>query len=314
MSFCLVRIEKGNLSPEDLGIITDKAFEDFGCEGKHFFDIDEAKVDEILGKRAYSGGDIPDEVIWEVEALSEENEKYLGFYFDRASLRNFALFLEKDFPHCKFQIKDIEDKDWNEEWKKTYAVIKVNEDLNIVPEWEKEKDRAQDVYIYPGMGFGTGSHETTFLCLSELTKWVDKEKEIECLDFGCGSGILGIAAIKRNKARVDFVDIDPNALDNCVQNLELNEFQNYKEGHGVILRDRYKEKKYDLVFANILENILIAEKKTLLNSLKKNGILILSGLLNDQKQNIINNYSEHVEHIDSMDKGDWSCLVFRGKA
>jgi ribosomal protein L11 methyltransferase len=131
-----------------------------------------------------------------------------------------------------------------------------------------------------------------------------------CLDFGCGSGILGIAAMKTKKMRTHFCDIDRSALENCTQNLVLNFSGQNLEGTELIIRERYVPKKYDLVFANILEHVLISEKPTIMDSIKSGGYLIVSGILNHQVDTIIKAYS-HMEKKSVVSKGDWSAILFK---
>ena len=234
----------------------------FNCSGIEEFSLDEPMVDEILGDRAYSGGDLPLAVLDEVDEACSKSYK---FYFDKQNcekdVEEFQNYLaSQGVTVSKVERKKVED--WNEKWRESYRPIEVSSELIIIPSWEKVENRESEIYIYPGMGFGTGGHETTYLCLKHFE---DIRKNLQagglCLDFGCGSGILGIAAIKKLKMAVDFCDIDKNALDNCVQNLELNFEDKDLGGQRLVIRDRFKaEKKYQLVFANILENILIDEK------------------------------------------------------
>jgi ribosomal protein L11 methyltransferase len=161
------------------------------------------------------------------------------------------------------------------------------------------------------MGFGTGTHETTYLCLNLFDKISDQLKPgSHCLDFGCGSGILGIAALKIKRMPVLFCDIDKNALDNCVQNLVLNFEGENLEGSKLVIRERYHPSEYDLVFANILEHVLIMEKEIILASLKGNGFLIVSGLLNHQVETIVSHYS-FLEKVAVVSKNDWSAILFK---
>ena len=108
------------------------------------------------------------------------------------------------------------------------------------------------------------------------------------------------------------VDIDVAALDNCVMNLELNDHNDYNTNKQVILRDRFKpqDETYDLTFANILQDVLILEKKLLLNTLKPSGYLIVSGLLNEQVDTIVSEYAS-LECVQVSTKNDWSCVLFK---
>jgi ribosomal protein L11 methyltransferase len=299
--------------------INDIALNSFHVDGIEEFSLDEATVDEILGERAYSGGDIPTEVIHEVEretkATKDLNYKYYFFNGDLKRAEDFHSYLTENHPDFEKTIEQNEFSDWNEEWKKHYAPIEVADGLRVVPEWYKEdgyKDNKDDIYINPGMGFGTGEHETTFLCLKlfEGIKENLTEKGL-CLDFGCGSGILGIGAVKKKDMQVDFVDIDPAALDNCLVNLKLNFHENDLNGHVLTIRERYEQgEKFELVFANILEHVLILEKPVILDALKEGSYLILSGILNHQVENILEQYSS-LNHVETVSKGDWSAILLR---
>lgn len=295
------------------------ALEDFGCDGIEEFSLEEARVDQILGERAYSGGDIPESLIDEVEAATIDQEAFTYKYFFyqndfEENSSNFVFFIKENYPELPLFTAQKNIEDWNAEWKKFYTPIIVSERLEIIPEWLKdsrEHSSAQKVYIYPGMGFGTGTHETTYLCLSLFDKITDELKVgTSCLDFGCGSGILGIAALKIKHMPTLFCDIDKSALDNCVQNLVLNFEGENLEGSKLVIRERYTPAKFELVFANILEHVLILEKEVILDSLQKNGFLIVSGLLNHQVETIVSQYSS-LEKVAVVSKNDWSAILFK---
>lgn len=297
------------------------AIEDYGCDGVEEFSLEEAKVDSILGERAYSGGDIPESLIDEVQAaiVDQENFTYKYFFYEgdyETNSAEFVFFMKQNYPEISLFTAQRDFEDWNAEWKKFYNPIFVSENLEVIPEWMSQthvKKSKHQVYIYPGMGFGTGTHETTFLCLVLFDKILNElSSKSTCLDFGCGSGILGIAGMVTKNMQTHFCDIDRSALENCTQNIVLNfEGQNL-EGTELIIRDRYSPKKYDLVFANILEHVLISEKPVITSSVKKGGHLIVSGILNHQVENIIQNYS-HMDKVSVVTKGDWSAILFKDK-
>lgn len=297
------------------------AIEDYGCDGVEEFSLEEARVDSILGERAYSGGDIPESLIDEVQAaiVDQENFTYKYFFYEgdyETNSAEFVFFMKQNYPEISLFTAQRDFEDWNAEWKKFYNPIFVSENLEVIPEWMAQthiKKSKHQVYIYPGMGFGTGTHETTFLCLVLFDK-IQQELTAKstCLDFGCGSGILGIAAMVVKRMKTHFCDIDRSALENCTQNIVLNfEGQNL-EGTELIIRERYSPKKYDLVFANILEHVLISEKPVINSSIKNGGYLIVSGILNHQVENIIQNYA-HMEKVSVVTKGDWSAILFKDK-
>jgi ribosomal protein L11 methyltransferase len=290
------------------------ALEELGALGIEEFSLDEAQVDEILGDRSYSGGDLPQDVLDEVEnhVLSGPNN-YRFFFDDPQNAEAFYQKVKTEFL-CESQVEEKKSEDWNAEWKKHYAPIQVNDSLEIIPSWSKDYKSIcrEQIYIYPGMGFGTGSHETTFLCLKLFTEYLLNKKVETVLDFGSGSGILGLAVFKfYPEAKVDFYDIDAEANKNCYQNAETNNLEH--KAFRLLLpevRSALME-TYDVVFANILESILIQERASLIAHTKVGGSLILSGLLKHQAQGIIDLYSQHgMKLIKHHEKGDWAAILF----
>ncbi len=290
-----------------------EGMEQFSALGIEEFSLNEAQVDEILGERAYSGGDVPETVLDEVEDTVRKQSAHYRFFFDSLSKANeFKAFCQKEIL-AEVQIEEQNSQDWNAEWKKHYSPIYVNDRFEVIPAWMQDyKLKAENaLYINPGMGFGTGSHETTFLCLQLLTENTNS-KISDVLDFGSGSGILGLASLKFfPKAEIDFYDIDPEANKNCFQNAEINGLE--KLAFRLVLpevRDVLK-KDYDLVFANILESILLLEKDYLVSVTRPGGVLILSGLLNHQVDGIIKTYEKlGMKLLRHLHKGDWSALSF----
>ena len=181
---------QGSVKAELADEIDHIACAEYAATGVEDFSIDEAKVDSILGERSYSGGDVPESVIFEVEDTLNTEGLLKKYYFNsKEEAIEFQNYLNTHGQ--KLELIESEVEDWNEEWKKTYAPILVSEELEIIPSWNKEDYSSlakNQIYIYPGMGFGTGSHETTFLCLKLYTKYLNNRFKT-CLDFGCGSGI-----------------------------------------------------------------------------------------------------------------------------
>ncbi len=316
-SFVLVQFSRDNVHYADE--INSYAIEDFGCDGVEEFSLEEARVDEILGERAYSGGDIPESLIDEVQAATVDQDSFTYKYFFyqnnfELNSSDFVFFIKENYPELPLFATQENFEDWNAEWKKFYTPIIVSDRLEIVPEWLMESrasSPAQKVFIYPGMGFGTGTHETTYLCLSLFDSIFDQlQAGASCLDFGCGSGILGITALKTKQMPTLFCDIDKSALDNCMQNLVLNFEEENLSGSKIVSRDRFSISPSSLVFANILENVLILEKDSILSSVLPEGFLIVSGLLNHQVDAIISQY-DSLEKITVVSKNDWSAILFK---
>ncbi len=312
--------------------IKDYAFSECDISGIEEYAIDEAAVDEILKEESFSGGDVDFTTINKVEKhLEFENSETLKFYFNSADLLNdernakkLEEYIANHLPKNRVVISKIPITDWDAEWRKSYKPITINDYLEIIPEWDKATYQSKakyKVYIYPGLGFGTGGHQTTFLCLVLLEKviFIDQLftnlKSQTCLDFGAGSGILGITARTIGFSSVDLLDIDEGAILNCKQNFGFNNMESDPKLSVQKVAKEYKDavKKYDLVFANILLNILILKKEYLLNSLKDNGVLILSGILTNQKEELLEafNQNTNIEVLHSVDKDAWSAIALR---
>ncbi len=306
-----------NLNDESqLETLEAMAFGEYDCAGAEDFSIDEPKVDEILGERSYSGGDLPLEVIEEViEALKTQGISGKRLHFPNLDYCNkFAQKLKGMGLSDAYEIHEGDIKDWNENWKENFKTIKVTEELSIVPSWEKKEDSENDIFIYPGMGFGTGSHETTFLCLKIMLEKLMNEPLESCLDFGCGSGILGVGFSQKFSSSkvVDYLDIDQEALDNCQVNLDLNPRAKLDARHLVLPAQKNKlDSQYDLVFANILLDALIAEGKEIVE--KTGKYLIVSGLLKGQEKEAQAEYEKlrpDLKLIEVQTKNDWVAALF----
>ena len=200
----------------------------------------------------------------------------------------------------------FEDRDWIQHSKNQFREINITDNLTILPPWVAKKNKDNiSIIIEPGSGFGTGSHPTTQLCLKWIKKNIKSNSTI--LDYGCGSGILSIAANKLGYLDVTGIDNDKQALLNAERNLSLNAAEVnffYSENYNY-------EKKYDVTIANILLNTIIKLKDKLISSLKPNGTLILSGILEEQGSKLIEVFSSDISISIIDGKEGW--LLIKGK-
>ena len=200
-----------------------------------------------------------------------------------------------------YKVEQLEDKDWEREWMDNFHPIQFGERLWICPSWRDIPDPdAVNVLLDPGLAFGTGTHNTTALCL----RWLDNldltGKTV--VDFGCGSGILGIAALKLGAERVIGIDIDPQALTASRDNAERNGVADKLE---VYLPEDQPEFEADILVANILAQPLRELHQVILGLLKRGGQFALSGILEEQVESVEAIYAQHATLESSQQDGEW---------
>ena len=215
---------------------------------------------------------------------------------------------EKKLGQCLVEEKD--DEDWANNWKKYYKPLEIGEKLAIVPEWEDyDNDNRVVIKINPGMAFGTGTHESTYMCLELLERYVNKDNDI--FDIGCGSGILAIAGIKLGAKKALLVDIDEKCIDASHENAGLNDLEDKMEIKKGNLLDVVKGRA-DLIVSNIIAEIIVDEIKNLKNHMDKGGIFITSGIIKERRQMVIHALEENgFEIIDELEKNNWVAIVGR---
>ena len=215
---------------------------------------------------------------------------------------------EKKLGQCLVEEKD--DEDWANNWKKYYKPLEIGEKLAIVPEWEDyDNDNRVVIKINPGMAFGTGTHESTYMCLELLERYVNKDDDI--FDIGCGSGILAIAGLKLGAKKALLVDIDEKCIDASHENAGLNDLEDKMEIKKGNLLDVVKGRS-DLIVSNIIAEIIVDEIKNLKNHMDKGGIFITSGIIKERRQMVIDALEENgFEIIDELEKNNWVAIVGR---
>lgn len=215
---------------------------------------------------------------------------------------------EKNLGQCLIEEKD--DEDWANNWKRYYKPLEIGEKLAIVPEWEAyDNDKRIVIKINPGMAFGTGTHESTYMCLELLERYVKKDDEI--FDIGCGSGILAIAALKLGAKRALAVDIDDKCIDASHENADLNNLEDKMDIKKGNLLDVVKGRA-DLIVSNIIAEIIVDEIKNLKNHMDKGGIFITSGIIKERRQMVIDALKENgFKIIDELEKNNWVAIVGR---
>lgn len=221
----------------------------------------------------------------------------------KASLQAQKVF-GGELPEHKWEL--LEDKDWEREWMKNYHAIRCGERLWICPSWQQppEPDKI-NLMLDPGLAFGTGTHPTTFMCL----QWIDQQDltDKQIVDYGCGSGILGIAALLMGARQVIGVDIDPQALLATTENAKRNHLP--ADAMPVYLPSRCPKVQADVVLANILAGPL-ADLASQLNALTKpGGRICLSGILGVQAESVIAAYAPWFDFDPVVSQDEWVRLT-----
>ena len=230
------------------------------------------------------------------------------------SLRNFL-----DIGEGSIAVDETEDIDWINNWKQYFKQFYVD-DILIIPSWEEVKEEDKDrmiIHIDPGTAFGTGMHETTQLCIRQLKKYVTEDTEM--LDVGTGSGILSIVALKLGAKHAVGTDLDPCAVPAVEENKEVNEIpvQDFDMMIGNIIDDKEVQdavgyEKYDIVAANILADVLVPLTPVIVNQMKKGGIYITSGIIDQKEETVVKAVKDAgLEVLEVTYQGEWVSVTAR---
>ena len=214
--------------------------------------------------------------------------------------------------HINFEMETIpcKDEDWQNNWKKFFKPMPVGEKLLIRPTWEDAYDAGDRkvLHIEPGLAFGTGSHDTTRLCLETLEKYIHGGESV--LDLGCGSGILALSALLLGAERAEGVDIDEIAVKTAIENGKLNGFcePQYKIHCGDMTEK--VTGKFDIVVANIVADVIILFCKTAKMFLEKNSVFIVSGIIDTRENDVLEAFRENgFKVVDRFESKGWLCFV-----
>ena len=203
---------------------------------------------------------------------------------------------------CETKLSTLKNEDWVNSYKQSVDAVEVGK-FYILPTWKEAKENLINIYIDPSLSFGSGHHETTSNCLIAIEKYVKSNQSV--VDVGCGSGILAVAASKLG-AVVDMCDTDETAVNDAKENFKLNQSVFNEAWVGSVSKT---SKKYDVVVANIVADVLAMIASDLKRSMKENGILILSGILDKHLSKVENKYKE-LKQLEVIQKNEWVTLVY----
>lgn len=233
-------------------------------------------------------------------------EDCIAFVSDRFSSENITYEVE---------IKHVDEEDYANSWKQYYKPIKIGNRIVIVPEWEpyEKADGEITVALNPGMAFGTGTHETTSMCIEALQDIVFEGDEV--LDIGCGSGILSVTALLCGANRADATDIDRNAVNVAYENAELNGVKDrlHATEDNILSAEspiRTAGKKYNVVIANIVADVIIEICGFVKTLIKPYGCFVASGIISERLDDVVKAMNDNGLCVAAIhEKRGWNCII-----
>lgn len=265
------------------------------------------------------------------QAESDDGIAYLSFFVEEDSEQNVEEVLEQvkqeledlrvfmDIGEGSITVSETEDLDWINNWKKYFHQFYID-DILVVPSWEEIKEEDKDkmiLHIDPGTAFGTGMHETTQLCIRQLRKYITEETIL--LDVGTGSGILAILSLMFGAKKAVGTDLDPCAVEAVRENSEVNGIDpgSFTMMIGNIITEKEVQDKvgyecYDIVVANILAEVLVPLTPVIVHQLKKGGIYITSGIIDDKEETVVAAVkAAGLEVLEVTYQGEWVSVTAR---
>ena len=263
------------------------------------------------------------------ETIPDDGTAFINFYLEEGEDKDAVLakVLEElagmrefvDLGPCTIEESQTEDVDWVNNWKQYFHQFYVD-DILIIPSWEQVKPEDEGkmiIHIDPGTAFGTGMREATQLCIRQIKKYVTDTPRI--LDVGCGSGSLGMLALKFGAAYAVGTDLDPCAIDATHENMKENGVpkEQYEVMIGNIIDDKAIQDQvgyacYDIVASNILADVLVMLTPVIVSQLKPGGIYITSGIIDDKEEVVKQAVADAgLELLDVTYQGEWVCVTAR---
>jgi len=284
------------INPDMEDIVSDICFTNFDCEGV----VLEEETYKDLVMTSTTKGNL------RVFLTSVDRNPIEVLKTERELLKSRG-FSDEELGSWEVSLDEKENQDWSKKWKEKWTVTHVTDKIAVVPSWLSYTPKKDEVTITldPGCAFGTGTHQTTQLCMKALEKYLKKGDTVA--DIGMGSGILGILAKKLGASAVYGCDIDDTVIDVAKENAKINEVNDITFELNTV--DKIKE-KYDFVCANILHNVLAEIMGDLKNIMKDDGIMSLSGILDEKKPVVLDAISKNgLKIIDTIEQDQWISFV-----
>ena len=287
---------KMSINPDVEDIVSDICFTNFSCEGVVLAEEDWKDLEMTATTR----GTLK-------VFLTEVNSNIQEILMTEREILKERGFSDEELGSWAIELNEKENQDWSKKWKEKWEVTHVTENIAIVPSWLEYQPKKNEITITldPGCAFGTGTHQTTQLCLKAIEKYLNNGDSVA--DIGTGSGILAIFAKKFGANSIYGCDNDETVIDVCYENAKINKIDDIK--FELNTADKIYE-KYNFVCANILHNVLAEIMGDLKNIMLPNAKMVLSGILNEKQDIVIEAINrERLKIIDTMTQDQWIAFV-----
>lgn len=289
------------INPALEDIVAEFCFENLPCEGV------------VLAEEAYKDLEMISTTEGTLKVfLTEEPRNLSEIIKNERDLLKARGLSDEELGSWSFVISNKPNEDWSKKWKEKWDITRVTDKIVIVPDWLSYDDKEGEVVIKlePGCAFGTGTHQTTQLCMKALEKYMKKGDRVA--DIGMGSGILSICAKKFGASYVYGCDIDEDVIDVAKENAKKNLPNNGEDVHFELNTADKIQDKFDFVCANILHNVLAEIMGDLKNIMKSGALMSLSGILDEKKPVVLDAIKrENLEIIEEIHQDQWTSFVVR---
>ena len=288
---------KISINPNLEEIVSDIFFTNFDCEGV------------VLEEETYKNLEITSTTKGTLRVFLNQDENYENMSFKISNLLEkqkevlkMRGFYEKELGSWDFSLEEKENQDWSQKWKEKWNVTHITDKITVVPSWIEYSPKPDEIIITldPGCAFGTGTHQTTQLCMKALEKYMNPQDKVA--DIGTGSGILAILAMKLGASEAYGCDIDDTVIEVCYKNAKVN---NVECKFELNTANKLNE-KYDFICANILHNVLAEIMPDLKKLMKDNAKLALSGILDEKQDVVLDAIKDNgLKIIDTISQDQW---------
>lgn len=292
---------KISINPNLEEIVSDIFFTNFDCEGV------------VLEEETYKNLEMTSTTKGTLRVFLNQDENYENMSFKISNLLEkqkevlkMRGFYEKELGSWDFSLEEKENQDWSQKWKEKWNVTHITDTITVVPSWIEYSPKPDEIIITldPGCAFGTGTHQTTQLCMKALEKYMNPQDKVA--DIGTGSGILAILAMKLGASGAYGCDIDDTVIEVCYKNAKVN---NVECKFELNTADKLNE-KYDFICANILHNVLAEIMPDLKKLMKDNAKLALSGILDEKKDVVLDAIKDNgLKIIDTISQDQWVSFI-----